>query len=151
VHAPYGYRYVGKAQGTEVPRYEVVLDEARVVRQIFAWVGRERLSIGAVVRRLRAQGILTRTGNRRWNRGTLRQILQNPTYKGEGAYGRTRSVPWRRLALRRAKHRPEPPHQSASCEPRPAEEWITVPPPALVEPALFAAVQEQLGDNRRRR
>jgi len=151
VHAPYGYRYAGKAQGAEVPQYEVVLDEARVVRQIFAWVGRERLSIGAVVRRLSAQGILTRTGNRRWNRGTVRQILQNPTYKGAAAYGRTRSVPWRRLALRPAKHRPEHPHQSASSEPRPAEEWITIPTPALVEPALFAAVQEQLGENRRRR
>jgi site-specific DNA recombinase len=95
VHAPYGYRYVGKAQGAAPPYYEVVLDEARVVRQIFDWVGRERLSIGTVARRLEAQGIPTRTGKRSWNRGTIRQIMQimqimqNPTYKGEAAYGRT--------------------------------------------------------------
>jgi site-specific DNA recombinase len=151
VHAPYGYRYVGKAQGAAPAYYEVILDEARVVRQIFDWVGRERLSIGAVARRLQAQGTLTRTGKRRWNRGTIRQILQNPTYKGEAAYGRTQSVPWRRLALRAAKHHPEHPHHSSSVEPRAAEEWITIATPALVELALFAAVQEQLAENRRRK
>ena len=42
--APYGYRYVGKAEGGGEARYEIVLEEARVVRQVFAWVGRERLS-----------------------------------------------------------------------------------------------------------
>jgi hypothetical protein len=35
VHAPYGYRCVGQAQGADVPHYEVVLEEARVIRQIF--------------------------------------------------------------------------------------------------------------------
>ncbi len=155
IHAPYGYRYVGKAQGVDPPRYEVLLDEARVVRQIFDpifdWVGRERLTLGEVVRRLSAQGLLTRTVKRRWNRGTIRQMLQNPTYQGAAAYGRTRSIPWRRLALRPAKYRPEHPRQTSSVQPRPAEEWITIATPALVEPALFAAVQEQLGENRRRR
>jgi len=151
VHAPYGYRSVGKAQGVDLPHYEVVLDEARVVRQIFDWVGRERLTMSEVARRLSAQGSLTRTGNRRWNRGTVRQMLQNPTYKGAAAYGRTRSIPWRRLALRPAKYRPEHPRQTSSVQSRPAEEWITIPTPALVEPTLFAAAQEQLGENRRRR
>jgi site-specific DNA recombinase len=45
--APYGYRYVGKHDGG-VPRYEILADEARIVRRIFAWIGRERLSIGEV-------------------------------------------------------------------------------------------------------
>src|SRR5881397_4332872 len=34
--APYGYRYVGKAEGGGEARYEIVLEEARVVRQVFA-------------------------------------------------------------------------------------------------------------------
>src|SRR5258707_2158965 len=93
VHAPYGFRYVGKGQGADLPHYAVVLDEARVVRQIFDWVGRERLTMSAVVRRLSADGILTRTANRRSNRGTVRQMLQNPTYKGAAAYGRIRRRP----------------------------------------------------------
>ena len=151
VHAPYGYRSVGKGQGADLPHYAVVLDEARVVRQIFDWGGRERLTMSEVTRRLSADGLLTRTGNRRWNRGTVRQMLQNPTYKGAAAYGRTRSIPWRRLAGRPAKSRPAHPRQPSSVQPCPAEEWITIPTPAVVEPALFAVVQEQLGENRRRR
>src|SRR3954463_5138911 len=36
--APYGYRYVRKDEGGGAARYEIVLDEARVVRQVFQWV-----------------------------------------------------------------------------------------------------------------
>src|SRR3712207_6938160 len=39
--APHGYRYVGKRDGG-VARYEILEDEARIVRRIFAWIGRER-------------------------------------------------------------------------------------------------------------
>src|SRR3989440_2367822 len=45
--APYGYRYVGKQDGG-VARYEILEDEARIVRRIFAWIGRERISLGEV-------------------------------------------------------------------------------------------------------
>ena len=38
--APYGYHYVSKQAGGGQARYEMVPDEARVVRQVFAWVGR---------------------------------------------------------------------------------------------------------------
>jgi len=44
--APYGYRYVTALEGGGQARYEVVPEEARVVGQVFEWVGRERLSIG---------------------------------------------------------------------------------------------------------
>src|SRR5436853_4733742 len=37
--APYGYRYVRKAEGGGEARFDVVLEEARVVRQVFHWVG----------------------------------------------------------------------------------------------------------------
>jgi len=43
--APYGYRYVGKHDGGGQARYEVVLEEARGVRQFFAWVRSGRLSL----------------------------------------------------------------------------------------------------------
>src|SRR5947208_1084722 len=38
--APYGYRYIPKQDGDSLARFEIVLDQARVVRQIFEWVGR---------------------------------------------------------------------------------------------------------------
>src|SRR6476620_1191515 len=55
--APYGYRYINKWEGGGTARYEIVLEEARVVRQIFTWVGQERCSLAEVCRRLKKQGV----------------------------------------------------------------------------------------------
>jgi site-specific DNA recombinase len=41
--APYGYRYVTKQEGAGEASFEIVWEEARVVRQVFEWVGRDRL------------------------------------------------------------------------------------------------------------
>src|SRR6266567_6915793 len=46
--APYGYRYIKKDEGSGAARFEIVLDEDRVVRQVFQWVGQERATIGEV-------------------------------------------------------------------------------------------------------
>src|SRR4051812_14442252 len=37
--APFGYRYITKDQGGGVARFDVIPEEARVVRLIFAWIG----------------------------------------------------------------------------------------------------------------
>src|SRR5256885_1679790 len=50
--APYGYRYINKWEGGGTARYEVILEEARVVRQMFTWVGQERCALAEVCRRL---------------------------------------------------------------------------------------------------
>src|SRR3712207_2635867 len=91
--APYGYRYVGKPEGGGVARYEILEDEARIVRQIFQWIGRERVSIGEVCRRLRQEGCLTRRGKPAWDRGTGWGLLRNPAYAGTAAFGKTRIGP----------------------------------------------------------
>src|SRR6516225_4993811 len=46
--APYGYRYVTKYEGGGQARYEILPEEACVVRQVFTWVGGDRLTIGEV-------------------------------------------------------------------------------------------------------
>jgi site-specific DNA recombinase len=53
---------VTKYEGGGQTRYEIIPDEARVVRQVFAWVSPDRLTIGEVCRRLTQAGELTRTG-----------------------------------------------------------------------------------------
>ncbi len=40
--APFGYRYVSRDAGGGVARYEIDEDQAKVVRQIFRWVGGSR-------------------------------------------------------------------------------------------------------------
>jgi len=42
--APFGYRYVSRTEGGGVARFEVVEEEARIVRVIFAWIGLDRLT-----------------------------------------------------------------------------------------------------------
>ena len=88
--APYGYRYVSKHEGGGEARYQVVADEARVVRKIFEWVGQERCSIGEVCRRLQRDGVPTRTGKSAWDRSVVWSHLKNPAYKGTAAFGKTR-------------------------------------------------------------
>ena len=64
--APYGYRYVNKQDSGGEARFDIILEEARVVRQIFAWVGRDRCTIGEVQRRLNQAKEQTRTGKTIW-------------------------------------------------------------------------------------
>jgi site-specific DNA recombinase len=145
--APYGYHYVNRHAGGGAARYEVREEEAAVVRQIFRWIG--QLSIDAVCRRLQQLGQLTRTGKTRWDRKTIWGILRNPAYIGSAAFGKTRvaTTPTRLRPIRGAV---EQPRHASRVSDVPAEEWIRVPVPALVEPELFDAVQAQLAENRAR-
>ncbi len=147
--APYGYRYVSKQDGGGLARFEVVLEEARVVRQLFAWVGRDRLSIGEVRRRLNRAGEPTRNGKTSWDRTTIWGMLKNPAYRGQAAFGKTRSGP---LAprLRAQRNGSLHPRRPVSTTDVAEEEWISVAVPALVSAELFESVQEQLAENRQR-
>src|SRR5919205_1122481 len=78
--APYGYRYVTKYEGGGQARYEIVPDEAHVVRQVFAWVSQDRLTIGEVCRRLTQAGERTRTGKTVWDRSAVWGMLKHPAY-----------------------------------------------------------------------
>jgi site-specific DNA recombinase len=146
--APYGYRYVPKYEGGGQARYEIIPDEARVVRQVFAWVGHDRLTIGEICRRLTHAGEVTRTGKTVWDRSVVWGILKNPAYQGTAAFGKTRQGPLR-PRLRAQRNRPVQPRRAVSISDMPPEEWIMIPVPALVEPEVFAAVQEQLRENKR--
>jgi site-specific DNA recombinase len=146
--APYGYHYIAKYEGHGQARYEAVPDEARVVRQVFDWVGRERWTIGEVCRRLTRAGEVTRTGKTIWDRSVVWGMLKNPAYMGSAAFGKTQQEPLR-PRLRAQRGRPLQPRRAVSTRDLPQPEWITIPVPALVAPEVFAAVQEQLRDNQR--
>src|SRR5215831_10381056 len=149
--APYGYRYVGKHEGDGQARYQVVAEEARVVRQVFAWIGQERCSIGEVCRRLRREAVPTRTGKPAWDRSTIWLMLKNPAYRGTAAFGKTRSGPLKPQRLRPQRGRPAPPRRPVSRVDTSSEEQIFIEVPGLVSAELFGAVQAQLEENRRRR
>lgn len=147
-HAPFGYRYVPKHAGDGEARYDVVLAEARVVRDVFQWVGVEGLSLGRVAARLLEQGVLTPKGNPRWDRATLRGMLLNPAYTGTARYGKTRLFP-RKTGRRAKRGDPPTPRREKIAQAVPLSEQEPIAVPALVSSDLFAAVAERLAENRR--
>jgi site-specific DNA recombinase len=146
--APYGYRFLGKQQGGGQARYEIVIEEARVVQQVFAWVARERLSVRAVCRRLEEQKEPSPSGQPRWNPSTIAYFLQNPAYQGSAGFGKSRVIP-RQPRLRPRRGKPEVPRRPYSVT-RQQTKPTFIAVPALVSEEEFAAVAEQLAENRRR-
>jgi site-specific DNA recombinase len=134
----YGYRR-NKEAGVRL----VYEPEATVVRQIFEWVGIERVSLRTVVSRLNEQGIASPSMGKlhyddperitRWGKSQVVRMLRNPAYKGE-------SIAWRWQSNK---------HRNSSL--RPAEEWIRLPDgttPALVSQGLWDAAQTVLDNNK---
>lgn len=148
-HAPYGYRYVSKHDGGGEARYDVVLEEARMVRELFAWVGVEGLSLGEAAQRLAERNVCSPTGKPRWDRATIRGMLLQPAYTGTAKYGKTRLFP--RADVRRPKRGdPAVPRQSQVSRATELQEQESIAVPALINDELFAAVRERLAENRRR-
>jgi site-specific DNA recombinase len=146
--APFGYRYVTIQEGGGQARYHVILEEARIVRQIFTWIGREHVSLSEAARRLEKQQVPTRTGLPRWNPATLAALIRNPAFIGQATFGKTRVEPWR-PGLRPRRGQSGPPRRPYSVT-RQNTNPIAIPVPALIDIELFEAANEQLVDNQRR-
>ena len=76
-------------------------------------------------------------------------MFRNPAYQGTACFQKTRRG-------RRARPREPPPAAARAASgspgvlrPRPREEWIEIPVPALVTPTQFALAQARLVENRR--
>lgn len=147
--APYGYRYIRKHEGGGQARYEIDDEAARVVVQIFTWVGLERCTLSEACRRLKSRQIPSPAGQPQWNRTSIWALLTNRAYIGQAEFGKWRSGPARpRLRPPRGKSA-KPRRASAAYATAPAERTL-IPVPALVDADLFAAAAEQLEENRRR-
>jgi len=137
----YGYRYVsGDHTGTLEPHP----DEAPIVQQIFAWCVDERLSCYAIAKRLCETGrpsradtdtgvVRKRAPHHTWNPHTVAKMLRNETYMGVWHWGKTRRVKRGDRIVQ---------------EPRPREEWLSLPVPALVDETTWQRAQVQLGRNK---
>ncbi len=147
--APYGYRYIRKADGA-LARYEVLEPEATVVREVFRRYTEEAASLGAIARWLTDRAIPTRTGRRQWDRSTIWGMLRNPAYQGTACFQKTALTPREQVRVtRRLRQRGGVPARPGALRDRPREEWIEIPVPALVSPTQFALAQARLAENRR--
>jgi site-specific DNA recombinase len=147
--APFGYRYITREAGGGDARYKIDEEAARIVRQIFTWVGHERLTLAGVCRRLHDSGVPSPTGRLHWSRAMIHTMLLNPAYAGQALYGRHQSVPWRPPLHPPRGHDglPRRPWRQVLA---PTERHISIAVPAIVGEELFASVAEQLEENRRR-
>jgi site-specific DNA recombinase len=145
--APFGYRYITKQEGNGAASYEVIDDQAAVVKQVFEWVGCDRLSIGEVSRRLEAKGVRTATGKTWWDRATVWGMLKNTAYMGSAGFGKTRTGERRQRPMPQRGHS-KTPRRTGSTYDTEQEAWTLIPVPAIVDEALFETVQEQLSANR---
>lgn len=149
--APFGYRYVSVGEGGGQARFEPVAEQAKVVQQIFSWIGRDRCSLSEVCRRLHDACIPTATGKRIWSREAVWHVLQNPAYQGQAAYGKTHMMPrGKKSRPRAARGRPAEPRRSNVPVTAAPEDWVFVPVQPLVDKALFRAAHAQLEENRSR-
>jgi site-specific DNA recombinase len=147
--APYGYRYVRKSEEAEA-RYEIVEQEAVVVRELFRLYVDENESIAGLSRWLGDQGIVTATGKTRWDRSTIWGMLRNPAYCGRAAFGKTRMVSARPKMTRpvRRKGKRIPPSGQVTRD-QPESDWIEIAVPPIVSDQSFQLAARRLQDNRR--
>jgi site-specific DNA recombinase len=146
--APFGYRYIDKYTGGGQAFFETNAKEAEIVRKIFFWIGQERLSIGAVHRKLNEIYPFTRKGKNYWCRSTVWSILKNPAYKGLAAFGRKKTI--KQLPrIRPKKGSSEHPKRNFSVSSVGEENWIYIPVPAIIDEDIYNAVQRQLEENKK--
>ncbi len=112
-------------------------EESRIVQKIFEYVGVEGAGLLTIAKRLSETGVPSPWaakgfGSRGWNATAVRNIIRNPSYKGE-------TWAWIRKAASRTR-----------IVMRPREEWIRLSDeitPAVVTPEVWQRAQERLAKN----
>jgi site-specific DNA recombinase len=139
--APFGYRLdPERPRRADVVRTEP--GEAALVAQLFDWYLEPQATVYRLARRLTDLGVPTPRGGPRWNTASVRGILRNPSYAGRALSNRTQAAP-----ARGRKSAMLPAGPGISHAPRPEEDWIAVPVPAIVSEQTFAQVQAKLDAN----
>ncbi len=138
-NACFGYSYLpAKFHGEAEIR--VNESEARIVTEIYEMYLKRNYSMHHIAKFLTEQKTPTRRGGPRWHQSTVRQILSNPAYIGQAAYGKTRTCP-RKNRRKTGRIDGYTKHVNSSREVLPSTEWITIPVPQLVNVEDFNAAK----------
>jgi site-specific DNA recombinase len=112
------------------------------VHLLFPWLIEERMTTRQIVKRLNAGPWSPRSGKRPWSPSVVHRVLHDETYDGTAYANRYRFVPPKK-----------PRSQAPGCgentcrQPRPREEWIEIPVPALIDRDTYDRAQDQLRRN----
>ncbi|MFY0546403.1 recombinase family protein [Brevibacillus sp. H7] len=137
----YGYDYDKETEQLTVNEQEAQV--IRLVFRLFTQPDRDVQGMNGIARYLTEAGIPTKRGAKVWHRQVVRQMLANRAYIGEFFQNR-----WNTEGVLANKHKP--PGERQPARPRPIEEWISLPCPAIVDRQLFEHAQQLLQMSRRR-
>jgi len=141
----YGYNYVKKTD-TEPAHYEINEQEALVVKNIYEWVGNERISLREVIKRLYDRGIQPRKGKSEfWTKGPIVRMLRCEAYsKGNVYYNKSEAV----VAKNPIKNDKYKKVKRNSRRVRPREDWIPFKIETIIsDPLLHDKIQKILNYN----
>jgi site-specific DNA recombinase len=144
--APYGYRYVRKTEQTE-GFWEIDETEAQVVGEVFDRYVQDGTSIGELARWLTGRRVPTRKGKTTWDRSTVWAMLRNPAYRGQAAFGKTKTAERHGKPTRTTRARGERHGRRPTRADQPAETWTLIAVPALVTEQTFELAQARLTQN----
>ncbi len=144
--APYGYRYVKRSDHMD-GFWEIDEAQAQVVRDVFARYVTDGVSIGELTRWLTDRAVPTRTGKTRWERSTIWAMLRNTAYRGQAAFGKTKTAERHGGPTRTTRQRGERHGRRLTRTDQPAEKWTLIPVPPLVTEETFALAQARLVEN----
>ncbi len=148
--APYGYRYMKKADGGGQASWLIDGITSEHVKLIFDLVGNQGYSLSEVCRELGRRNIPTSTAKTEWNTSTIHGIVTNSAYCGEARFGKTRLV--NRMPGRRASRgRPEVPRYFKVPVPTESSEQTIINVPVIIDRELFERVNQQMSDNKKRK
>lgn len=132
---PYGYNY-----DKTTKRLVINKEEEKIVRRLFEWLVKDRLSLHGIQDRLNLMEVPTKldnlgkekkvNGRGFWRKRTIGRIIANEVYTGIFTYNKFEG------SVSGGKLRPE-------------EGWITITTPKMIDKNVFLLAQEQLKANRR--
>jgi site-specific DNA recombinase len=144
--APYGYRYVKKTEHSD-GFWEIDAVQAEVVREVFARYVEDGISIGELARWLTERGVPTRTGKAVWDRSSVWAMLRNTAYRGQAAFGKTKTLERHGKPTRTTRARGERHGRRPARADQPAEKWTLIAVPAIVTEETFELAQARLAQN----
>ena len=144
--APYGYRYVKKSEHSE-GFWEIDEVQAQIVREVFDRYISDDVSIGELARWLTRRGVPTRTGKAVWDRSSVWGMLRNTAYRGQAAFGKTKTLERHGKPTRTTRARGERHGRRPAREDQPAEKWTLIAVPAIVTDETFELAQARLAHN----
>src|SRR5437763_5959384 len=72
--------------------WEIDAVQAEVVREVFTRYINDGISIGEIARWLTDRGVPIRTGKAVWDRSSVWGMLRNTAYRGQAAFGKTKTL-----------------------------------------------------------